>query len=105
MRLLYLCLFGAVALATQAVAQAPPLASPSDAEIAAAHADCNKSDHFVGIGTVRNRPLDAGQYKPEWKAAGCIEIDAEYEKRDLAKKKADTDAIKRLQDLRNKLTK
>jgi hypothetical protein len=76
-------LFMLAALTPVALAQT----APTDAEITAAHETCNKPEHLVPVGSIGNRPPNAGHYKPEW--ASCVAIDAEYDKRQLAQKAKD----------------
>lgn len=82
-------------LTTPAFAQQPP---PTDQEVAAAKKEFCGDDRRVGIGSHSNRPPDAGQYKPEWKAR-CEAIDAEHEKRGLAAKAKQADDQKRLDSI------
>lgn len=75
-----------IVMSLPALAQAP---AATDEEIEAAHIVCFKPENFIPIGTLGERQVrppdpDAGRYKPEWRQ--CEAIDAEYEKRQLAKK-------------------
>lgn len=71
----------------------------SDQEIADVHAICNDTviPKRVPLGTLGNRPLDAGQYKPEWKQ--CATIDVEHRKRGLAARAKQEAEQKKLDEL------
>lgn len=77
-----------------AFAQAPP----TDQEIAEAKRTFCGADHRVGLGSIGNRPADAGQYKPEWREK-CGYLDAEHEKRGIAAKAKQADDQKKLDSL------
>lgn len=78
-------------------------AAPTDQEIAEAMKICNQPSHWRsadGIGPLANRPKVWG---PGFE--GCAGIEAEFEKRDIARKSADraqSDAINSLTGRLNK---
>lgn len=83
-----------------AFAQAPP----TDQEIAEAKRTFCGADHRVGLGSIGNRPADAGQYKPEWRDE-CKLIDAEHEKRGLAAKTKQADDKSKLNSIIGRIAK